>query len=301
MDRSPLAAYALLTLVALFWAGNTIVGRAVYQDLPPMGLAFWRSFGAFLILLPFGYRRVRDSWGVVTAHWRILALLGFLGMTTFSALVFVGLQYTEAVNGALIQGTLPINIILASLVLFGTLITLRQTLGVVVAMSGLIVIVLRGDTGALLDLSLNPGDPLIWIGVVSHALFSVLLYKRPQGLDLVAFMTVAYFFGSVFTLPLHGWEMAEGRFMPMNFTAFWASAFVALFPSVLAQLFWAEAIRQVGATRAGFFIYLTPVFGALMAIGLLGEAFAWFHLVGIALIFAGVYLATAGGGKKTGT
>ena len=292
MPRVVTSPYTLLTLVALFWAGNTVVGRAVNEDLPPFGLAFWRSFGAFLILLPFGYSRVRDQWDIVVAHWRILTLLGFLGMTGFSAFVFVGLQYTDAVNGSLIQGTLTINIILVSLVLLGALITLRQTVGVVVALAGLIVIVVRGDVDTLVNLRLNIGDPLVYMGVVCHALFSVLLQRRPQALDLIAFMTVAFFVGSVLTLPLHLWEMANGQFMPMNFTAVWASAFVALFPSVLAQIFWADAIRQVGATTAGYFIYLTPVFGALMAIVLLGETFAWFHLAGIVLIFGGIYVAT---------
>ena len=101
------------------------------------------------------------------------------------------------------------------------------------------------------------------------------------------------------TLPLHLWEIAQGDGMPLTITVFWASAFVALFPSVLAQIFWADAIRQVGATTAGYFIYLTPVFGAVMAILLLGEAFAWFHLAGIALIFAGIWLATAARPKAT--
>lgn len=292
MRRTDLTPYALLTLVALFWAGNTIIGRAVHDQLPPMGLSFWRSFGAFLILLPFGWRGVWNKRRVVADNWKILTLLGFLGMTAFSALVFVGLRYTEAINGSLIQGTLPINIILVSLIFLRSFITPRQMLGVVVAMSGLVIIVVRGDPDLLMTLRLNPGDPLIWIGVLCHALFSIFLPKRPRELSLVEFMTVAFFVGGVLTLPLHLWEMANGVYMPMNYTAVWASLVVALFPSVVAQLFWAEAIRRVGATTAGYFIYLTPVFGALMAIGLLGERFAWFHLAGIALIFMGVFLAT---------
>jgi drug/metabolite transporter (DMT)-like permease len=81
--------------------------------------------------------------------------------------------------------------------------------------------------------------------------------------------------------------------MPVNLTAALAVGFVALFPSVVAQLFWAEAVGRVGATVAGYFIYLTPVFGAAMAIAFLSETPAWFHAAGIALIFAGIYLATA--------
>ncbi len=56
--RSARLAYLLLTLTAAFWAANTIIGRAVAAELPPLGFAFWRSFGAFLILAPIGVPRM---------------------------------------------------------------------------------------------------------------------------------------------------------------------------------------------------------------------------------------------------
>jgi drug/metabolite transporter (DMT)-like permease len=292
-DRRTAEAYALLMLVALFWAGNTVVGRAVYQDLPPLGFAFWRCFAAFLVLAPFGLPRLWRARAVVRAHLGILVALGFLGMAAFSALVFVGLRYTEAVNGALIQGTLTVNILLVSLVLLGTPVAARQAAGVVVAMAGLAAIVARGEIATLLGLRLNIGDLLMWLGVVAHALYSVLLAQRPKELDLIGFMTAAFMFGSLILAPFHVWESLDGRPMPVNVTAALAVGFVALFPSVVAQLFWAEAVGRVGATAAGYFIYLTPVFGAAMAIAFLSETPAWFHAAGIALIFAGIYLATA--------
>ena len=292
MSRSHAIAYLLLVLVALFWAGNTIVGRAVHQELPPLGLAFWRSFGAFLIVAPFGARTIWRERSVIRSHWRLLTVLGILGMTGFSTLVFVGLRHTEAVNGSLIQGTLPVNIILVALVLTGRFVAPRQSFGVAIALVGLIAIVARGDPAVLANMTLNIGDPLIWIGVVCHATFSVLVVRRPEALDLMAFLTVCFFVGSVTTLPLYVWESATFQTMPLSVTAIWAVVFIAVFPSVLAQLFWVEAIHRVGATTSGYFIYLTPVFGTLMAVGLLGEALALFHVVGMVLIFAGVFLAT---------
>jgi drug/metabolite transporter (DMT)-like permease len=297
MIRHAWVAYAALTLTALFWAGNTIVGRAVYHELPPMGLAFWRSFGAFLIIAPFGFAQVWRERRTILAHWRDLTLLGVLGMTAFSALVFVGLRHTQAVNGSLIQGTLPLNIILASLVLFGRMVTPRQGLGLIAGMVGFALIVLRGHLTEIGAVALNVGDALIWLGVFCHGLFSILLPRRPVALDLPAFLTVAFFIGAVTTLPLHLWEIAEGNGMPATWTAVWASAFVALFPSVLAQFLWVAAIARVGATTAGYFIYLTPVFGAAIAVALLGEMIAWYHGAGIAFIFAGIWLATTGSAK----
>jgi drug/metabolite transporter (DMT)-like permease len=276
----------------LFWAGNTIVGRAVIDEIPPLGFAFWRSFGAFLIIAPFGLPRVWRVRHVALAHWKILTLLGLLGMTAFSALVFVALHRTTAINGSLIQGSLPVTLVVLSWIILGNLISARQALGVALGFVGLVVIVARGELSVLTGLTFNMGDPILWLGVFCHGLFSVLITRRPKEIDLVALLTIGFFVGAVTTLPLHGWEMANGHMVPFNQTSILAIAFIALFPSVVAQLFWVAAIQRIGPASAGYFIYLTPVFGTLMAIMLLGEIFAWFHAVGIILIFTGVYLAT---------
>lgn len=290
-------AFLALTATALFFAGNTIVGRAVAETLPPFGLAFWRSFGAFLILAPFGLPGIWARRREILAAWRILAILGVLGMTAFSALVFAGLRYTEALNGALIQGTLPLAIVALSALMLGLRIGGRQVLGLAAGGAGFALIVLRGDPGGLAALGLNAGDGMILLGVVCHALFSILLARRPAALGLPAFLTVAFFVGAATTFPLHAWELWQGRPMPLSWTAVAAAGYVALFASVLGQLFWAVGVGRIGAARAGYFMYLTPVFGAAIAVAALGESVGWYHPAGIAAIFAGIWLATGRGAK----
>ncbi len=291
--RSARLAYLLLTLTASFWAGNTIVGRAVTTELPPLGFAFWRSFGAFLILAPIGLPRMWRQRSEIIAHWKILVLLGTLGMTGFAVFSFVALSTTEAVNATLIQGTLPIVVLITSWAIFSLTISVRQVAGIVFALAGLAAIVTRGDASAFTGLGLNAGDFIFWLGVLCHGVFTALLPLRPKSLDLICFLTVAYLIGALTTLPLHIGEMVLVEAMPMTWTALWAVAYIALFPSVLAQLFWLDGIRRIGPASAGYFIYLTPVFGTLMAIALLGETFAWYHATGIVLILGGVWLATA--------
>ncbi len=286
-------AYLLLTLTAAFWAGNTIIGRAVVAELPPLGFAFWRSFGAFLILAPIGLPRVWRARADIIAHWKMLTLLATLGMTGFAVFSFVALHSTEAVNGTLIQGTQPIVVLVASWVILDRAITGRQVAGIVVALTGLAAIVTKGDPGAVAGIGLNAGDFVFWLGVFCHGMFTALLPLRPRSLDLICFLTVAFLIGALTTLPFHIAEIVLVEAMPVSWTAVWAVVFVALFPSVLAQLFWVDSIRRIGPATAGYFIYLTPVFGTLMAIVLRGEAFAWYHAAGIVLILGGVWLATA--------
>ncbi len=289
-----LVAYLLAALTALFWAGNTIVGRAIVDEVPALGFAFWRSFGAFLLIAPFGLPRVWRARATVIEHWKILFLLGTLGMTGFSVLVFFALHHTVAVNGTLLQGTQPAIMVVLSWLILGVAIGARQWAGIVIALAGLVMIVARGDIAVLTGFSFNVGDPILWLGIFSHGLFSVLLMRRRDDLDLIGFLTVAFFVGALTSLPFHLWEIADGRAMPFNLMTLWAVPYIALFPSLLAQFFWVTAIQRIGPATAGYFVYLTPVFGTLMAIGILGETFAWFHAAGITLIFAGVWLATAG-------
>ena len=292
MSRDMKWAYSLLTLTALFWAGTTIVARATVGEMPPLALSFWRSFVAFLLLAPFGIPRLWTVRREVVAHWRILTVIGFFGTTCFHSFLFVGVQYTQAINAALIQGSFVLTILLVAWLGLGGKITPRQWLGVFSGLAGAVTIVVRGDLEALLRLDLNIGDPIVWLGILCGAIYTVLLPRRPPKLDSVGFLTATFIVGSVTTLPLYVWEMIEIKAMPVDLKAVGAVVYVGLFSSVLGALFWIEGVRIIGPTTAGYFIYLTPVFSTLMAITLLGEDFGWYHLAGVVLIFGGVFIAT---------
>jgi drug/metabolite transporter (DMT)-like permease len=293
MRRDHLTAYFILTLCALFWAGSVISGRAVAGEVPPLALNFWRWVLAFLVAAPIGLPAMWRQRIVIMNHWRILTLLALLNMTVFGSLVFVGLQYTGAVNGSLLLGTMPINIVLVSWIVARAGITGRALGGVALGMMGLLAIVARGDISVITGLTFNSGDLVMWVAILSYALYSVWLPRAPQGLELMALMTTLFLIGALAGLPLYLWEtLAQGKPVPLNAASAWSIGYLGLFPSLLAQIFWTAAVRRVGANTAGYFIYLSPVFGTLMAIAFLGETFAWYHGVGIAMIFTGVFIAT---------
>lgn len=285
-------AYILMTLVALFWAGNTIVGRAVVGEVPPMAISFWRTFGALLILLPFAAARMWRERATIRKHWRILTLMGVLNTTMFHSLAFIGLNHTEAVNGSLMQGTFTINVLIAGLVISGRMFSTREFAGVALGLIGTIIIIVRGDVGVLANFSINIGDPLVWAGVMSSAIFSILLPRKPPSLDSVCFMAVVFLAGTITSLPFYAIEIATVPLPELNGVTVFSIVYVALFASVLAQVFLVESVGQIGPAGASYFVYLTPVFGIVMAVALLGEVFAWHHAVGIVLIFGGIGLAT---------
>ena len=300
MRRDHALAYLLLTLCAVFWAGTVISGRAVAGEVPPLALNFWRWTLAFVVAAPIGLPAMWRQRDIIFAHWKILTLLALLNMTLFGSLIFVALQYTGAVNGSRLLGAMPINIVLVSWLVMRERITARAALGVILGFVGLVFIVGRGDASVIAGLGFNIGDLLIWLGILFYALYSVWLPRVPKSLDLMALMTTLFLIGAVVGLPLYVWEtLAQGRPVPLTIEAAWSIAYLGIFPSLLAQIFWTVAVRRVGANSAGYFIYLSPVFGTLMAMAILGESFAWYHAVGTVLVFTGIFIATQARAEKS--
>jgi drug/metabolite transporter (DMT)-like permease len=283
--------YLLLTLAVFFWAGNFIVGRAVRADVPPVALAFWRWFFAAILVtlmarrhLPADLAKLRKSWGIVL-------VLAFAGITCFNTLVYVGLQYTIAVNALLMQSLMPVMIVGLSFLLFKEKIKPIQAAGVAISLLGALTIIGQGSLGILLSLSLNRGDVLVFIAVAGYAGYSIGLRKRPA-VHPLSFVAATFILGDLLLLPLYVWETMAGRSLHLDAPTVMAISYVAVFPSIVSYLCFNRGVELVGANRAGMFIHLIPVFGSVMAIVFLGESLQWFHIVGILLIAAGISMAT---------
>lgn len=290
--REAIIAYVMLASVALMWAANTNVARATADEVPPIALTFWRLALSALVFAPFAVKKIWEKRNVVISSFWTLNLLALLQMSAFNALVYMGMQHTAAINGNLLQGSLPICILLSGLIFAHQAITGRQGVGVALGMIGLITIVVKGDLQILVELNINPGDPLVFLGVFVSASYAVFLYKKPKQLDILSFMFLTMLLGSIQIFPLYIIEHIWVKPLQITETTIFTLLFIAFFPSVLAQTFFVEGVKRIGPEKAGYIIYLTPVFGVLMAVGILGEPFQKFHAVGILLIAVGIWLAT---------
>lgn len=290
--RSP--PYLLVTLAALFWSGNFVLGRALGGLIPPIALSFWRWALALLILLPFALPRLGRQAALIRRHWAILILLGLLGVTNFNTFVYLGLTTTTATNAVLLQSTTPVLIVGLSFALLGERVGVQQAAGILLSLGGVAAIVLKGDLGMLSGLDVNQGDLWVLAAVVSWALYSVCLRWRPPELDPLAFLAATIAAGLIPLLPLYLWDLGRVGGFALDRVTLSAIAYVAIFPSVLAYVFWNRAVAELGATRTGQFMHLMPVFGTLLSMLLLGERLQGFHLAGIGLIAAGIWLAAHG-------
>jgi drug/metabolite transporter (DMT)-like permease len=292
-------AYLLLVLTVLFWSGNFVLGRSVNDIIPPISLAFWRWFGAFIILLPFGIKPLFSQRQWIGRHWKLLAFMGLLSVTNFSIFIYFALQSTPVVNTVLVNSFQPILIVMASWIGFRDKIRLLQGVGIMVSLTGLMWILSRGNPYFLLSFRFSSGDLWTLSAGISWAIYSVMLRGHPQDIDPISFLAILIVFGTLFLAPLYIWEIQTGARIQFSLRALGSIAYVAIFPSILSYLFWNKAVSMVGANKAGIFIHLMPVFSVILAFLLLGERFEHYHWPGISLIFGGIVLTTSEGGFKT--
>ncbi|RVU84312.1 DMT family transporter [Leucothrix sargassi] len=289
LDR--LSPYLLLTLTTLFWAGNFNVARAISGEVPPMGLSFWRWVVAFALFIPFAYRPMKQHWGLMKQHFGLIFLLALLGVALFNSLVYIGLQSTTAINGVLMQSVCPIIIILLSTLIFGDSSSFKQWCGVLISMLGVGTILIKADLSALAGFHFNRGDLWVLLAVSSWGLYTVLLRKLPQALKGAPLLGYTMIIGIALIFPPYLMESLSGKTMPVTLTSVTSIAYVSIFASLLAFLFWNNAASRIGANRTGQFIHLIPVFGLTISTLILGEELQHYHFIGMVLVGSGLLLA----------
>lgn len=284
--------YLLLSLTSLFWAANWVVGRAMRDEMPPVAMGFWRWTIALLILLPFAAPELRRKRDVVRANWLTLTLLGVLGAIAFNTLIYVGLQYTAATNGVLFNSISPVLIILLSWVISRERISKLQACGVVLSLCGVLVIVARGDGATLAAFHFNRGDLWLITAMILWAFYTIVLRRRPPALSATGFLTAMLLLSLPFLLPFYLWEFSQRGGFALTPATVAALAYYGTIPSIVAYLFWNRGVSQVGPNKAGLFVHLMPLFGAILSVIFLGERLYAYHYAGAVFIFSGIYLTT---------
>jgi drug/metabolite transporter (DMT)-like permease len=284
--------YILLTLAALFWAGNVVLGRGVSGAIPPVTLNVLRWAIAFALLLPIASTQLAGKGQVVRKHFPKLVLLAVPSIAIYNTFIYIGTRTTTATNAGLIVGTMPITILVLGFLAREERLTTRSIAGVAISLAGVVFVIAR-DTSALVHaLSLSSGELFIIGAVVSWAVYSILLRRFSIPLGGSALLVLLSAIGLALCIPFCAWELLHGERILWSPGTAAAIIYVGIFPSVIATLFWNAAVAQVGVGTSGVFTNLIPIFSLILAVILLKESINAFQLVGMGLIFTAIWLVS---------
>lgn len=294
IDKLPPA--LLLSLSALFWGGNFVVGRWAHTDIGPLNLTFWRWLLAAMILMPFVARGMWANRTRIRRQFGLLCVLAVTGMVMFHSFTYIALNTTTAINAAVVLASMPMVIPVVSFLAGDERLSPRQALGIAISIVGVVTIVSRGEWSVLIHLSFTPGDVWILAAVMAWSVYSVLLRHLPKTADLIlppmVLLGTTMWIAIVVLVPFYLWEFSTSGGFDLNLSTGLVIAYVAVFASIAAFVCWNAGVGQVGANKAGLFIHLIPLFASIFSIAFLGESLKTYHFIGIAPILVGIYLTT---------
>ncbi len=287
LDRRPAL---LLILTTLIWGSNAVAARLAVGHVSPMVLTTARWSVACIALWFVARRPLAASWPLLRPRWGYLAAMGVAGFTGFNALFYTAAHHTSAVNLTIIQGVVPVLVLLGGAVVLRLRVSALQALGVALTLAGVAVVASRGQWSVLRALDLNAGDVSVLLASVLYAGYTLGLRAKPAVSPLVFFAAVAAV-AALASLPLLAWEVAAGHFFWPTPQGWLIILYVGLLPSFVSQITFIRAVELIGPARAGVFYNLTPVFGPALAVLVLGEPLQLYHVAALAMVLGGIWVA----------
>ncbi len=292
MQKQNNLAYLFLILATIFWSGNFIVGKAAsIFEIPPFSLNFYRWLFAGLILLPFTFKELILKKNYIFENLGFFIILGITSITIFNSIVYYSLHYTQVISGVLMISTIPVWIIFISSILKIEKTNIFQIIGVGLSLLGVIFIITKADLNLIKNLDFNKGDLTMVVAMFSWAIYSALLKKKNYEISQITLLQVVIITGLIFLIPIYILEMNIGNVLKLDKPFLLTLTYVVLFPGLASFFFWIKGIALIGANRAGAFLHLMPIFGAIMAMVIFKEKFMFYHILGAIFIISGITLS----------
>ena len=289
--------YIKLVLMSIFWGGAFVAGKIAATEAGPLSVAFIRFFIASVCLLFLAAANGKSA-PVNRKHLFGIVMLGLTGVAGYNALFFKGLTLIQASRAAIIIATCPAVIALSS-VLLGDKLNLKKAAGVVISLTGAVIVISKGNPLELLTGKIGAGEILLFICVLCWTAYSLIgrkMMKELSPLKLIAYSTVV---GTIALLPPAWMEGLFEGFGRYSFKSWFCIIYMALLATVVGCLWYYEGIKKIGPVKAGLFINLIPVWAIILSYFILHEAVTVSLLVGAALVVSGVYLTSRNPKEKS--
>jgi drug/metabolite transporter (DMT)-like permease len=290
--------YLLLILAVIIFSGNFIVGKIVTDTIPPFTLSLLRSFIAFLIMIPIGFKEWKDHKPLWRKEWKPLFGLSLTGIVLFTSLIYTAINYTTTINASIVEATTPVFAIILGYIFLKERFNYLQITGTALSLFGVVWIITKGSFEILLSLSFNIGDIVMLIAVLSWAVYSLFVKRHNAKFPTYGGLLVMLFISTIILLPMAAFEWSNGIDIQWKASLLFGLLYVGIFPSILALIFWNKAVGVIGPSRSSVFLNFVPVFTTIGAVLFLNESLEWLQIMGGILVLFGVYLTTKPRRKK---
>jgi drug/metabolite transporter (DMT)-like permease len=282
------SARAGLIAAVLLWSGNFIVGRGMRTALSPLSINFWRWTIALAVLLPFTMPHIRRHWPAIAKHWKLIALLGVTGIACFQTIVYIALTETTAFSAMLLLSLAPIAIGVSSHLLLGERMSRMQRAGIAASTVGAAVLVSHGSGETMANFRFGGGELWMVLAVGVWTIYSLMVKRLPRELPQPAALAAAAAVGVAVMLPVYMMLPVHENLFALPRPAQTGLLYIGLLASAPPFILWNRGVAAMGASQAGVFLNLMPLFGALMGFVFLGEHLQPYQVAGAAFIFAGI-------------
>jgi drug/metabolite transporter (DMT)-like permease len=294
--KSRAASQGTLALIATaaLWGSNHVVARAAREAVPLPALVFWRWLPAAMILTVVAWPAIRQAWPAIRARLGGLIVGGTIGVGLFSYFLLGGAYQSLAIEVGFINATTPVWVLLLGLWMGEGHLTAGVKGGIALAFAGTLLIISKGQPQTLTELKFSLGNLWSLLAAISFAWFSIRVRDWTRTIAPLPLVVVTGWAGLIVVmLPVYlVWVFGGGPWLVWNDAdisfALAATAYIGLVPTMLGNLFYLYGVATLGPARAAAFLYLSPLFSAAFSILWLGEHLAWYHVGGIAAIFAGL-------------
>lgn len=289
-DKKILAGYVCALLATILWSGNFIVARDLKEVIDPISLSFYRWVVAVVFLFPFAIKSTIQKINIIKTNFLYLSIVSILGVSIFNTFLYIAAHTSPAINLSIISITFPIIAIILSRIFFKETITINKLLGIIIVLTGVLLLVSKGNMMILLSLTFTIGDIWVSFAALSFAIYSIILKYKPQKLNIIDFQLITFTLGTIYILPFFLIEHDTRIFTTMNINQISSILYIGIFASLFAFILWNKAIEFIGAIKAGLVYYTLPIFTGFLALIFLDEKINIIHFISIIFIFLGIYI-----------
>ena len=291
-NRFGIADIALIVTTFL-WGLNAVITKNAIGDTPETFRIFVYNglripLGAIVLLLT-----VKLSGRPIEIRWKHVPLImsvSFFGMFFFMTGFVLGIHLTSASNMGVFNATIPLLILLISMIAKIERPTLRIVTGILIGFIGLLALVLRGG-----GFRFNPGDAVIFMACTSWAYYTVFAKKIVAYYEPMLAMAWVYVFTALYQLPLFLWQLPEQDWASVSI-ANWINIAISVgFSLFIANSLYYFAIKKTQPSRVAIYTNLTPVFTVLLAVIIRGEQITALQIAGLVVIIIGIIVSRSGG------